>query len=356
MNTPLSRRLTTAAVVAAAVLSLTACGQDRASTTGAAGSECSTETDLDGGAYPRTIDKGAVTDKAGANVGTVVDPATIDARPVRVAALDQTFVDAALVLNTELVAYTTYQAMGEKLPAFLGAAAQTCGGRAVNIGSLQTPDIEKLAGARPDLIVSAKVRHEKQYEQFKGIKLGSGTVPVVFSQTTGATWKENLLLLAKAVDKENLAEAKLAAYQDRATNIGAAIKANNGGTAPTVSLLRFMPKEDRLMQRVSFIGDIFADTGLNQPDKSEDPKNDFSITLSPERLLDADADYVFLTSNGEDAAAQRKAAAEANPLWNQLRGKITPVDDLVWLTSVGLTGAHAVLDDIAETFGVDPAK
>ncbi|MFD6400531.1 ABC transporter substrate-binding protein [Nocardia sp. NPDC060249] len=355
MNTPLSRRLAAAAVVAAAVLSLSACGQDR-TTTGAAGSDCDTASNLDGGAYPRTIDKGAVKDAAGADVGTVVNPATIATRPVRVAALDQTFVDAALVLNTEVVAYTTYQAMGEKLPAFLGAAAQTCGGRAVNIGNLQTPDIEKLAGTRPDLIVSAKVRHEKQYEQFKGIKLGSGTVPVVFSQTTGATWKENLLLLAKAVDKENLAKAKLAAYQDRATKIGAAIKAKNGGNAPTVSLLRFLPKEDRLMQRVSFVGDIFADTGLNQPDKSTDPKNDFSITLSPERLLDADADYIFLTSNGEDAAAQRKAAAEANPLWNQLRGKVTPVDDLVWLTSVGLTGAHAVLDDIAKTFQVDPAK
>ncbi|MFD4460810.1 ABC transporter substrate-binding protein [Nocardia sp. NPDC058480] len=355
MNTPLSRRLAAATVVAAAVLSLSACGQDRA-TTGAAGSDCDTSSNLDGGAYPRTIEAGAVKDKAGTNVGTVVDPATITTRPVRVAALDQTFVDAALVLNTELVAYTTYQAMGEKLPAFLGAAAETCGARAVNIGNLQTPDIEKLAGARPDLIVSAKVRHEKQYEQFKGIKLGSGNVPVVFSQTTGATWKENLLLLAKAIDKENLAQAKLAAYQDRAAKIGAAIKAKNGGNAPTVSLLRFLPKEDRLMQRVSFIGDIFADTGLNQPDKSADPKNDFSITLSPERLLDADADYVFLTSNGEDAAAQRKAAAEANPLWNQLRGKVTPVDDLVWLTSVGLTGAHQVLDDIAKTFEVDPAK
>lgn len=355
MNTPLSRRLAAATVVAAAVLSLSACGQDRA-TTGAAGSDCDTSSNLDGGAYPRTIEAGAVKDKAGTNVGTVVDPATITTRPVRVAALDQTFVDAALVLNTELVAYTTYQAMGEKLPAFLGAAAETCGARAVNIGNLQTPDIEKLAGARPDLIVSAKVRHEKQYEQFKGIKLGSGNVPVVFSQTTGATWKENLLLLAKAIDKENLAQAKLAAYQDRAAKIGAAIKAKNGGNAPTVSLLRFLPKEDRLMQRVSFIGDIFADTGLNQPDKSADPKNDFSITLSPERLLDADADYVFLTSNGEDAAAQRKAAAEANPLWNQLRGNVTPVDDLVWLTSVGLTGAHQVLDDIAKTFEVDPAK
>ncbi|NKX91142.1 ABC transporter substrate-binding protein [Nocardia coubleae] len=355
MNTPLSRRLAAAAAVAAAVLSLSACGQERANP-GAASSDCDTASNLDGGAYPRTIEKGAVKDAAGADVGTVVDPATIATRPVRVAALDQTFVDAALVLDTELVAYTTYQSMGDKLPAFLGASAQTCGGRAVNIGNVQTPDIEKLAGARPDLIVSAKVRHEKQYEQFRGIKLGSGTVPVVFSQTTGATWKENLLLLAKAVDKENLAKAKLTAYQDRAAAIGAAIKAKNGGTAPTVSLLRFMGKEDRLMQRVSFIGDIFADTGLNQPDKSADPKNDFAITLSPERLLDADADYVFLTSSGEDAATQRKAAAEANPLWNQLRGKITPVDDLVWLTSVGLTGAHAVLDDIAATFGVDPAK
>ncbi|NUT10747.1 MAG: iron siderophore-binding protein, partial [Nonomuraea sp.] len=32
------------------------------------------------------------------------------------------------------------------------------------------------------------------------------------------------------------------------------------------------------------------------------------------------------------------------------------VSDLTWMSAVGLQGAHAMLDDLARLFGVDPAK
>jgi iron complex transport system substrate-binding protein len=32
------------------------------------------------------------------------------------------------------------------------------------------------------------------------------------------------------------------------------------------------------------------------------------------------------------------------------------VSDLTWMSAVGLQGAHAMLDDVATTFSVDPAR
>ena len=40
----------------------------------------------------------------------------------------------------------------------------------------------------------------------------------------------------------------------------------------------------------------------------------------------------------------------------EMRGQIHEVPDLTWMSAVGMQGAHAILDDLAATFGVDPAR
>ena len=157
---------------------------------------------------------------------------TVPKQPVRVAALDASYVDAAIALETPVIAYTAYRGIADELPSYLGPDAQKYGAEAQSVGTLADPNLEKLATLAPDLIVSAKVRHEGAHPRLTSI------APTVFSETTGPTWKENIRLLGRAVGKTALAEQKIGAYEDRARRIGDAVRAKLGHN-PTISVVRF---------------------------------------------------------------------------------------------------------------------
>ncbi|HET6704877.1 iron-siderophore ABC transporter substrate-binding protein [Amycolatopsis sp.] len=322
-------RHTAAALSLAACLALTACGGGDVQPSAQGASP---------GGYPRTIQH-------------VMGSAVLDKQPQTVAALDSSYVDAALALETKVVAYTKYRNY-DKLPGYLGddrKYAET----AKEIGPLESPDIEQLYDIKPDLIVSAKVRHEKFYADFAKV------APTVFSQTTGATWKDNIRLLAKALGKEQLAEQKIGAYEQRAKKVGEEIKAKLG-KQPTVSVVRFVEGEPtvRLYSGASFPGTVMADAGLVRPAGQPDSKDKISTDLSQEDIGKLDADRVFVASYADPTktAEDPKAKFQGNPLWGTLKGTVTDVDDTTWFTSVSLQGAQAMLDDLAKQFGVDPAR
>ena len=142
----------------------------------------------------------------------------IPAAPKRVVALDTSYSDATLLLETELVGYVTYRSAG--LPDYLGESRGEFAPNAVAVGELTTPSLEKIAELQPDLIVSAKVRHGDIYDQLSKI------APTVMSRDhrrrPGRTTSD---CIGQALGKEDLAEQKIGAYEDRAAAIGADIKA-----------------------------------------------------------------------------------------------------------------------------------
>jgi iron complex transport system substrate-binding protein len=274
----------------------------------------------------------------------------IPARPTRVVALDQSFVDAVLTLETPVVGYTTYRAITGGLPDYLGPLTGTYAGDAIPVGGLEDPSLEQIAALKPDLIVSAKVRHEALYEQLSRI------APTVFSETTGAIWKDNLRLTAQALGKEELADTRIAEYEQRAATIGRAIGEANGGTLPTISVVRFAGEETvRLYGEQSYSGVVLRDVGFPRP-ASQPTSDKIAVDLSQERILDLDADHIFVASYPDPTTEGPKAQFTSNPLWNRLAGSRHDVSDLTWMSAVGLQGAHAMLDDVATTFSVDPAR
>ncbi|MGH3931380.1 MAG: ABC transporter substrate-binding protein [Pseudonocardiaceae bacterium] len=319
----LRRRLLAGAVLITALLVATGC----------AGAESTGEPSTgSGGAFPRTVTH-------------VLGSTEIPAEPTRIMALDQTFVDAALALDTAVVGFTDIRGSDGVPPPYLAEPMAQLAPAARSVGDLASPSLEQIAALTPDLIFSAKIRHEGIYDKLSRI------APTVFSETTGATWKENLQLLAQAIGKEDLARTRLAEYEQRAGTIGDAIRAAEGKN-PTITVIRFSDMQTRLYQRASFSGIVLADTGLARPPSQD--VDAFAAEFSQERILDADADHIFYTIAEGDSAPVRDRFT-SNPLWSRLTGEIHEASNDVWLISVGLLGAHALLDDLAETFGVDPA-
>lgn len=275
----------------------------------------------------------------------------IPAEPKRVLTMDQAFVDAAFTLDVPIVGYTELPASGSALPEYLGQERQTLAAQARSVGTLAQPNLEAIAALQPDLIISAKVRHEAIYDQLSQI------APTVFSETVGSVFKDNIRLLARATGKEGLAEQRIGAYEQRARQVGDAIRAKVGRN-PTISVVRFLG-DVRLYYKSSYSGVVLSDAGLARPPSQDvfDPE-EIALDISAERIPAADADHIFVSvyDDGTGMPAQIADQFRANPLWGQLRGQIHPVDDTIWGTAVGLQGAQGILDDLAATFQVDPAR
>lgn len=285
----------------------------------------------DNAGFPRTIthDKGTT---------------ELKTKPQRIVALDNSLVEAVVLLERPLVGGIASYRNQKTFPDYLGAAVKDT----KDIGPLDNPNLELIASLRPDLIVSATVRHDALYDKLTAI------APTVFVKTTGPIWKDNIKLLGQALGEEKKAADTLTAYETRAKKIGDAVNAKAAN--PSVSIVRFVDGPVRLMAKASFIGIILADAGLKRPGPQAQDK--FAEEISEEQIELADGDRIFVTtySGGED----RKAKFLSNPLWQRLKGvqagSVTEVKDELWMTSVSVQGAHFVLDDLAKTFGVDAAK
>jgi len=284
-----------------------------------------------GSSFPRTIthDKGTT---------------KIAARPQRIVALDNSLVEAVVLLKQPLVGGISSYRDLKGFPPYLGDAVK----KTTEVGPMESPDLEAIAALKPDLIVSATIRHDAIYDELSKI------APTVFVKTTGPQWQQNITTLGGALGAEDQATEALADYKVRAKQVGAAINAK--AAKPTISVVRFLDGPTRLMQKATFIGMILSDAGLARP-KSQDVE-DFALEVGEEQIRQADGGHIFVTSFSGGSAAKERF--ERNPLWKQLKGvqagNVHDVRDEIWMTSVSVQGAHLVLDDLAKTFGVDPAR
>ncbi len=260
----------------------------------------------------------------------------IPEQPERVVVLDTGELDAALSLGVEPVGAVTTDVSEE----FLSYLAEEAEGVEV-VGTIAEPNLEEIAALQPDLILSNKVRHEEIYGQLSQI------APTVFAADLGDTWKENFLLDAEALGKEEEADELLSEYEQSAAELGESL-GDPAGT--TVSPLRFVGGTIRAYQAKSFIGTVLADIGLDQVELPTGEVATFA-ELSVEELTRGDADIILYSSYGP-AADSGEAAVVAGPLWPRLgavqSGRAYAVEDDVFFTGIGLTAANLMVEDLTE--------
>ncbi|GAA5228696.1 ABC transporter substrate-binding protein [Paeniglutamicibacter antarcticus] len=282
----------------------------------------------------------------------IMGSTTIETQPKRVVALDPSYIDAALLLDADLVGYVQYrQDPKDPFAPYLGDVKEATA-ESVNVGTLAEPNLEKILELQPDLIVSAKVRHEALYPQLSKI------APTIFSDSTGPTWKENVVFLGEALGEKTKAETVVKEYQDRAASVGKSILAKDPKL--TYSLIRFSGGDTaRLYASDSFIGEIMADMAIPRPEGGLDSTDSIFAPLGAEQILEGDAGLIMVSAwtppcTEGDASRAQKADYESNPLWDRLEGEKLPVDDATFLASVSIQGAHAVITELANHYDVDP--
>lgn len=337
----LRRRGTAAAVALAAALSLAACG-------GGADAPAATSEKKDGAAKKDVATGGKDFGDAAAKtaaMGTDAKPGQfprtlthalgkteITAAPKRVVVLDVGELDNVVSLGIKPVGYAPAEG-DDGIPTYL----QKDAGAPKSVGTINNLNLEAIANLEPDLILGSQLRAADKYDELSKI------APTVFSIRPGFTWKENYLLNAAALDRTADAKSKLADYETKAKQLGTDL----GPNKPTISMVRYLPGKIRLYAKASFIGTILEDTGLPRPKNQQ--INELAAEISPEKIDQADADWIFTGVYGDPKATKRDTA-QANPLWKNLKavkaGQAKDVPDETWYLGLGVTSANSVLDDL----------
>ncbi|MFE7558696.1 ABC transporter substrate-binding protein [Kitasatospora sp. NPDC057500] len=333
-----ARRLPVAVLaVALSTTLLAACGSGGDSKGGDSAAKPAGDASAAGSAavFPRSVTHAAGT-------------AEIKAQPKRVVVLDSGELDDVTLLGiTPVGAVSPHMKTEGGFPSYLKDKIKDT----KDVGPMNEPNLELITSLKPDLILSSKVRHAKVYDKLNAI------APTVLAETTGFPWKENLALYAQALGKEAEAKKALSDYEARAAKLGEAIKAKNGGTAPTASVVRFVAGPTRLYQKQSFSGVVLKDAGLGRPASQDVDKS--MLEVSAEQINQADADLVFVTV-ADDPTKTKQSEVQNTPVWQGLNAvknnKVFNVPDETWMSGIGVQAAEAMLVDIAKAAGVDAPK
>ncbi|MER8000825.1 iron-siderophore ABC transporter substrate-binding protein [Streptomyces sp. NPDC095613] len=327
MSQTFVRRIAVTAAATAFALSLTSCTGDSDAGGGSGGSG-GKDASSGGGAATHTVK-------------TVMGDVKVTDAPERVVVLDTDALDSAVTLGVTPVGATT---VADKAPFSTYLPQDELKG-VKPVGVIAEPNLEAIAALEPDLILSSKVRDEKNYKSLSAI------APTVFSESTGATWRENFALHADALGRKNEAKKVVADYDAHVKRVTEALGGADKAKRTTFGFVRFVEGADtRIYMNKTFVGSLFKDLGVGRPDNQD--AEAFSLDVSPEQIDEANADVLYYSTYG-DAKKAQETDIVGGPLWKRLdavkNGMAFKVDDNLWMLGIGYTGAGQVLDAIEKS-------
>ncbi|MDF2718407.1 MAG: periplasmic binding protein [Paenibacillus sp.] len=294
------------------------------------------------GQTPQSGNTGAEAEKT---IQHAMGSITLKKQPTRVVILYNGMVDNAVALGVKPVG--AVQSWEEK-PWYLFLRDKMAG--VANLGEETQPNIEAIAGLKPDLIIGAKARHEKIYPQLSAI------APTLMTESV-FDWKGNLKLGAAAMYKEKEAEQILQQWDKRVAEFKQKVGSSLSRTE--VSIVRFESDGSARFYITGFAGTIFQELGLSRP-KAQQVEGKTVVNLtSKEQMVQLDGDYIFDMTRfveGDPSNRQTLEAWTSHPLWKSLKGvkagHYFPVDVITWNLSAGALAAQSLLDDLYKYFQI----
>lgn len=217
-----------------------------------------------------------------------------------------------------------------------------------DVGSVIEPNFEGINALSPDLILMS-TRQERFYEELNDI------APTIFIGTDNKdylpSFKHNVMLLAKIVDKENMAEEKLHKLEEKIKVAQEKFEANPG---KALFLIYNNGKFSAFGKgsRFGFIHDVLH----IKPVMELKDESVHGQRVSNELIAEANPDYLFIVDRNAAVVGKKANLSEIeNPLVKQTsafkNGKIFYLDpDLWFISGGGLTSVDLMVDDIMERF------
>ncbi|MFD9909837.1 ABC transporter substrate-binding protein [Streptomyces sp. NPDC059063] len=273
-------------------------------------------------------------------VKTAMGDVKVPVHPKRVVVLDTAELDSAITLGVKPVGATHVEASG----GFPGYLPKDKVAGIKDVGEMLNPNMEVIAGLKPDLILTSKIRHGAKYDALKKI------APTVMTETTGYPWKENFQVHADALGRKTEAKKTVADYAAHAEKVTTAIGGPKKAKETEVNIVRFVEGADiRVYGEQSYIATLLKDVGLGRAPLSKKAKDGFSYDLSPEKIDLADTDVIFRSTYGDPKKAKQTQTVGSG-LWKNMKavksGNVHVVDDELWIQGIGYTAAAKILDEM----------
>lgn len=209
------------------------------------------------------------------------------------------------------------------------------------VGTESEPNLERVAGLEPDLIVVPSYEGEiSNYDKL------SEVAPTVAYEFVNPGWEQMLREQASFVGEKEAAERLIADHKERVAALRERVEAAG---RPTINYLRFY--SDSVGVCVGYTEtEIMDETGFRFPEGyGHDTQNPRCTNESLEQLprLDADVLLVGVDPGGEDLAREYRE----NPLWQKLgavrEGNVLEVNTGAWLSQDYL-GIQKMLGDLEQ--------
>lgn len=272
---------------------------------------------------------------AAVSLDTAFGAVEVKGHPERVVALGEIALDAALALDVKPLGALASRG-GSDIPQYL----QDKSGPLPLVGTVREVNLEAVLKLRPDLILASS---ELSKEQYAKLSLMAPTVAPKGGPLSD--WREAFRTYGAALDRQALAEQRLAEIDQRIADLRPRVPAN-----ASVSVVRWNPQGPIMMSSHLFAGQLLEQLGLkSNPLAAEQTQRPHTDILSLENLSKADADWMFLATLNPDGE-KAMAAARQQPAFTRLKAAqanhLASVDGQIWSSSSGYLAAQQVLDDV----------
>lgn len=266
-------------------------------------------------------------------VGGAAGPVAVPADPQRILVLDTTSLDAmcALGIWERVIGLPD----GVARPGYLGDGIADI----PTMGPLDGLDLERIAAARPDVIVGSGSIDEQDFRKLSAI------APTAIVRVEGS-WQAGFIEVGAATGRRAAALAALDGYLADAGDAGNRVLARN----TLASVVEFESEGARLLGPDSFAGGVLADIGVRRP--SDAPAETVEVDTTDPRIVDADLIWVIFDGDaGEDFGV---SVMNSDP-WRDLGAasdkRTFAVDPSVW-DGYGPTAARAIVADVVGSIDI----
>lgn len=278
-----------------------------------------------------TANQTVATTTNNANAITIQDTigtTTLPAPAQKVVALEWSFADDLLALGVTPIGIADDD-KSEAMTKLAGKAFDY-----MPLGKRETPDLEKITEASPDLIIADSDRHTKIKEQLDQI------APTIVLNSRKGSYAESIddfKVIAKAVGKEKEADARVKQHDQIMADLKKQVEAMG-----SKKVLIGVARKDGFDVHTSdsYAGQVMTEMGFqNAISNTDEPY----VELSLETLTTLDPDIIFIATDDSEAITNKW---KETPVWKNLKAaknnQVFMVDRDIWTRFRGITPAEKI--------------